>query len=69
MEKASYPVLILCRVFRASRSGFYAGLLRKPSNRDLEDEKLRPKIVEAFKKGRGTFSSPRVKKDLVDQSY
>jgi len=69
VEKASYPVLILCRVLRVSRSGFYAWLRRKPSHRDLKDEQLRPKIMEAFKKGRGTYGSPRVKRDLVDQGY
>jgi hypothetical protein len=57
VEKASYPVRILCRVLRVSRSGFYAWLRRKPSNRELEDERLRPKIVDAFKVGRGTYGS------------
>ncbi len=62
-------MLILCRVLRVSRSGFYAWLRRKPSHRDLENERLRPKIAEAFKRGRGTYESPRVEKDLVDQGY
>jgi len=69
VEKASYPVRVLCRVLCVSRSGFYAWLRRKPSDRDLEDERLRPKIVEVFKKGRGTYGSPRVKNDLVEQGY
>jgi putative transposase len=69
VEKASYPVRILCRVLRVSRSGFYAWLRRKPSNRDLEDERLRPKVVEAFEMGRGTYGSPRVQRELVDQGY
>lgn len=69
VEKASYPVRMLCRVLRVSRSGFYAWLRRKPSDRELEDEQLRPKIVEAFKKGRGAYGSPRVKNDLVEQGY
>jgi transposase InsO family protein len=69
VEKASYPVRMLCRVLRVSRSGFYAWIRRKPSSRDLKDEQLRPKIVEAFKKGRGTYGSPRVKNDLVEQGY
>jgi len=67
VEKASYPVRILCRVLRVSKSGFYAWLRRKPSNRDLEDERLRPRIVEAFETGRGTYGSPRVQRELVDQ--
>jgi transposase InsO family protein len=67
VEKASYPLRVLCRVLHVSRSGFYAWLRRKPSNRELEDERLRPKIVDAFKIGRGTYGSPRVQGELVDQ--
>ena len=67
VEKASYPMRILCRVLAVSRSGYYAWCGRKPSARDLEDERLRPKIVEAFETGRGTYGSPRVRQELVDQ--
>ena len=67
MEKASYPLRILCQVLQVSRSGYYAWRRRKPSRRDLEDEQLRPKILEAFKVGRGTYGSPRVQSELVDQ--
>ncbi|MAF66832.1 MAG: IS3 family transposase [Planctomycetes bacterium] len=67
VEKASYPLRVLCRVLRVSRSGFYAWLRRMPSNRELDDERLRPKIVDAFKVGRGTYGSPRVQGELVDQ--
>ncbi len=67
VEKALYPMRILCRVLRVSRSGYYAWCHRKPSSRQLEDERLRPKIVEAFKTGRGTYGSPRVRDELIDQ--
>ena len=67
VEKASYPVRVLCRVIRVSKSGFYAWLSREPSLRELDDERLRPKIVDAFKVGRGTYGSPRVQSELVDQ--
>jgi transposase InsO family protein len=67
VEKASYPLRILCRVLQVSKSGFYAWRRRKPSNRDLEDERLRPQIVGAFKIGRGTYGSPRVQSELVGQ--
>jgi putative transposase len=35
----------------------------------LEDERLRPKVVEAFETGRGTYGSPRVRDELVDQGF
>jgi transposase InsO family protein len=69
VEKALYPMRILCRVLRVSRSGYYAWRIRKPSARQLEDEQLRPKIVEAFKIGRGTYGSPRVRDELVDRGF
>ncbi len=69
VEKAFYPMRILCRVLRVSRSGYYAWRTRKPSARQLEDERLRPKVVEAFKTGRGTYGSPRVRDELVEQGF
>lgn len=69
VEKASYPMRILCRVLEVSRSGYYAWRTRKPSPRDLEDERLRPRVVEAFETGRGTYGSPRVRDELIDQGF
>jgi transposase InsO family protein len=69
VEKAWYPMRILCRVLEVSRSGYYAWRAHTPSARDLEDERLRPKVVEAFKTGRGTYGSPRVRDELVDQGF
>jgi putative transposase len=69
VEKAMYPLRLLCRVLRVSRSGYYAWRDRKPSARALEDEQLRPKVVEAFKTGRGAYGSPRVHDELMDQGF
>jgi len=69
VEKALYPLRILCRVLRVSRSGYYAWRIRLPSMRALEDERLRPNVVEAFKTGRGTYGSPRVHGELIDQGF
>jgi len=69
VEKALYPLRILCRVLRVSRSGYYAWRVRRPCSRALEDERLRPKVVEAFKIGRGTYGSPRVLGELIDQGF
>ena len=68
-EKVLYPMRILCRVLGVSRSGYYAWRTRKPSARMLEDERLRPQVVSAFKTGRGTYGSPRVRGELVDQGF
>ncbi len=69
VERALYPLRLLCRVLRVSRSGYYAWRVRRPSDRALEDERLRPKVVEAFKTGRGTYGSPRVLGELIAQGF
>jgi transposase InsO family protein len=68
-EKAAYPLRLLCRVLQVSKSGYYAWLRRDPSVRALEDEKLRPKVVEAFERGRGTYGSVRVLRELVAEGF
>ena len=68
-EKAAYPLRLLCRVLRVSKSGYYAWLRRDPSDRALEDEKLRPKVALAFELGRGAYGSIRVQRELVDQGF
>ncbi len=42
-EKASYPVSVLCRVLRVSRSGYYDWKTRLPSKRAKENTSLRPR--------------------------
>jgi putative transposase len=68
-EKTRYPMRILCRVLRVSQSGYYAWRSRKPSARNLNDERLRPKVVEAFKTGRGTYGRIRVRSELIDMGF
>ena len=68
-EKAAYPLRLLCRVLQVSKSGYYAWLRRGPSDRALEDEKLRPKVAAAFELGRGTCGSVRVRQELLDQGF
>jgi putative transposase len=45
-EKASYPVSVLCRVLKVSRSGYYDWKDRPPSKRDQENATLTQKIWE-----------------------
>jgi transposase len=45
-EKAYYPISLLCRVLRVSRSGYYDWKDRLPSKRDRENAALIEKIME-----------------------
>jgi transposase InsO family protein len=64
VEKASFPVVVLCKVLEVSRSGFYAWTERVPSARSLEDAKLRVHIAAAYELGRGAYGAPRIHREL-----
>lgn len=63
-EKAIYPVSLLCRVLKVSRSGYYAWLHRPPSKRSVEDRSLTERIREVHERSRYTYGYPRVHAEL-----
>jgi putative transposase len=65
-ERAHYPVNLLCRLLRVSRSGFYAWARRPPSARVLSDEVLTEQIREFHTASRSTYGAPRINDDLRD---
>lgn len=66
-EEKAYPVTILCRVLKVTRSGYYAWRQRPVSARAQADERDQPKVRAAFVASRGTYGSPRVTKVLQRQ--
>lgn len=63
-EKASYPISVLCRILRVSRSGYYDWRDRAPSKREQEDQEITGKIHEIHRRSRETYGSPRVHAEL-----
>ena len=63
-QRQLYPVKLMARVLGVSRSGFYAWLTRAPSARSEKDEKMKPLIRIAHKKGRGTYGPRRIQTEL-----
>lgn len=63
-EKANYPVSVLCKVLKVSRSGYYDWKDRPPSRRSREDSALTAKIHEIHERSRKTYGSPRVHAEL-----
>ncbi len=63
-EKA-YSVALLCSVLGVSRSGFYAWRDRPPSSRARRDAQLALEVAATHRRGRGTYGSPRVHRDLA----
>lgn len=66
-EKATYPVSLLCRVLKVSRSGYYAWRGRPPSERSVEDSALTTRIGEIHERSRRTYGYPRVHAELRAQ--
>ena len=64
VEKAFFPVTVLCDVLDVSRSGFYAWCKRPEPRRKASDAQLAVEIVAAHRRSRGTYGSPRVHAEL-----
>ena len=60
-----WPAAVICRVLRVARSGFYAWLKRKPSDRQIHREKLLAKIRQVHQENRELYGSPRVHRALL----
>jgi putative transposase len=66
VEKANYPIALMCRVLGVSRSGYYASKARvRPSDRETRDAELLKRIREIHSESRGTYGSPRVHAQLL----
>lgn len=67
--RLEYPVALLCRVFGVSRSGFYAWLERKPSERAQTNERLKVAIKAVHRQSRETYGVRRVQPELMAQGF
>ena len=64
VEKACFPVRLLCRVLEVSRAGFYAWQERAPSSHTQGDERLGLEIAAIHAESRQRYGSPRVHAEL-----
>ena len=60
VEKAHFPIELMCQHLSASRSGFYAWRDRRPSRRAEQDATLSAQIRQVHQQSRGTYGRPRV---------
>jgi putative transposase len=67
-HQAVYPVATMCRVLRASPSGFYAWRTRGPSARTQRDAELLAPIQHFHQRSDGTYGAPRIWKDLREEA-
>jgi putative transposase len=69
VEKACFPVRLLCRVLSVSRAGFYAWHTRPPSPHAHADERLGLEIAAIHAESRRRYGSPRVHAELGDRGH
>jgi len=62
-----FSIVLMCRVLRVSRGGYYAWRGRPVSKRDIRNKCLVVRIRSAFEKSRKTYGSPRVHRQLVSE--
>jgi hypothetical protein len=62
-----YPVRMMCRLLKVSRSGYYAWRKRPPSARDKTDRRLTGAICRIHRESKGTYGSPRIRAELKSQ--
>lgn len=64
VEKAHYPIVVLCRMLCVARSGFYAWHRRPPSARQHTTAVLLHHIRTLHQQSRQTYGSPRMTQAL-----
>ena len=67
VEKAHFPVTVLCRVLNVSTSGYYAFRRRPESQHERDDRRLRVLCKEAHERSRRNYGSPRILEALKKQ--
>jgi putative transposase len=66
-HQAVFPVRTACRVLGVSASGYYAWCRRPPCRRSVEDAALVERIEHYHARSRGSYGSPRILRDLVEE--
>jgi putative transposase len=60
----NFPVAVMCRVLKVSRTGFYNWERRAPSDRALQDAWLTEKVKHLHEQSRGVYGVPRIHAEL-----
>lgn len=69
VEKAHFPISVLCRVMLVSESGYYAARKRAESPRRREDRRLTTHVRAAFEASGRTYGSPSLRHELRKEGF
>ena len=68
-RRSQYPVSMMCRVLKVSRSGYYTWRVRPESQRAKTDREVTQAIERLHADSKGVYGSPRITADLRDEGY
>ena len=68
-RRRQYPVTMMCRVLKVSRSGYYTWRVRPESQRAKTDRQLTEVIRRLHTDSKGVYGSPKITADLRDEGY
>jgi putative transposase len=69
VEKANFPIKVLCDTLEVSKAGFYAWRSRPPSDRARRDAVILEKVKCIHTDSRGTYGAPRIHFELKDEHH
>ncbi len=67
--RKEFPVGMMCKVFKVSRSAFYSALNYLPSKRDTENRRLLSEIRRIHEQSKATYGSPRITEELNARGF
>jgi len=67
--RKEFPVGMMCKVFKVSRSAFYSALNYLPSKRDGENRRLLSEIHRIHELSKATYGSPRITDELNARGF
>ena len=68
-RRSHYPVRMMCRLLKVSRSGYYAWRIRPESQRAKTDRELTRVIRRLHAASGGAYGSPKIRDELRDEGY
>ncbi len=68
-RRNEYPVRMMCRALKVSRSGYYAWRVRPESERAKTDRELTRIIRRLHEQSNGVYGSPKMRDELADEGY
>ena len=54
----------MCKVLKVSRSSYYKYINKKPSKRELENQKIEESIIDIHKSSKNRYGAPKINESL-----